>query len=105
MANKIAPCLWFDGQAEEAANFYASVFSDSSGISDSVRNPCAIVPPNGVIAAISGFTWMNWWSPVASANLSIISCVTSTQSDTASLPICVARSWIVIVDTGFPFIA
>ena len=29
MTNKIAPCLWFDGQAEEAANFYASVFPDS----------------------------------------------------------------------------
>ena len=27
---KIAPCLWFDGAAEEAANFYASVFPDSS---------------------------------------------------------------------------
>jgi 2-polyprenyl-6-hydroxyphenyl methylase/3-demethylubiquinone-9 3-methyltransferase len=26
---KIAACLWFDGQAEEAANFYASTFSDS----------------------------------------------------------------------------
>jgi len=25
----IAPCLWFDGQAEEAANFYCSVFKDS----------------------------------------------------------------------------
>ena len=23
---KIAPCLWFDGQAEEAANFYVSTF-------------------------------------------------------------------------------
>jgi len=23
---KITPCLWFDGNAEEAANFYASVF-------------------------------------------------------------------------------
>lgn len=29
MSGKIAPCLWFDGQAEEAANFYASVFPDS----------------------------------------------------------------------------
>jgi 2-polyprenyl-6-hydroxyphenyl methylase/3-demethylubiquinone-9 3-methyltransferase len=29
MSTKIAPCLWFDGQAEEAANFYASVFPDS----------------------------------------------------------------------------
>jgi predicted 3-demethylubiquinone-9 3-methyltransferase (glyoxalase superfamily) len=27
--NKIAPCLWFDDQAEEAANFYCSIFSDS----------------------------------------------------------------------------
>ncbi len=27
---KIAPCLWFDGSAEEAARFYASVFPESS---------------------------------------------------------------------------
>ena len=26
---KITPCLWFDGNAEEAANFYASVLPDS----------------------------------------------------------------------------
>jgi predicted 3-demethylubiquinone-9 3-methyltransferase (glyoxalase superfamily) len=26
---KIAPCLWFDNQAEEAAKFYVSVFKDS----------------------------------------------------------------------------
>jgi predicted 3-demethylubiquinone-9 3-methyltransferase (glyoxalase superfamily) len=25
----ITPCLWFDGEAEEAANFYISVFPDS----------------------------------------------------------------------------
>ena len=25
----ITPCLWFDGNAEEAANFYASLFPDS----------------------------------------------------------------------------
>ena len=29
MANQITPCLWFDNQAEEAANFYTSVFEDS----------------------------------------------------------------------------
>ena len=29
MANHITPCLWFDNQAEEAANFYTSVFEDS----------------------------------------------------------------------------
>ena len=27
--NKISPCLWFDGQAEEAAKFYASIFPNS----------------------------------------------------------------------------
>ena len=27
--NKITPCLWFDGQAEEAANFYVSIFKRS----------------------------------------------------------------------------
>jgi len=30
MSGKITTCLWFDGQAEEAANFYASLFPDSS---------------------------------------------------------------------------
>lgn len=29
MANKITPCLWFDGNAEEAARFYAQTFPDS----------------------------------------------------------------------------
>ena len=27
--SKISPCLWFDGQAEEAARFYVSVFGGS----------------------------------------------------------------------------
>jgi predicted 3-demethylubiquinone-9 3-methyltransferase (glyoxalase superfamily) len=27
--SKITPCLWFDGEAEEAANFYVSLLSDS----------------------------------------------------------------------------
>ncbi|HEU4822278.1 MAG TPA: VOC family protein [Nitrososphaeraceae archaeon] len=26
---KITPCLWFDGKAEEAAKFYVSIFKDS----------------------------------------------------------------------------
>jgi predicted 3-demethylubiquinone-9 3-methyltransferase (glyoxalase superfamily) len=25
----ISPCLWFDGRAEEAAEFYASIFPDA----------------------------------------------------------------------------
>jgi predicted 3-demethylubiquinone-9 3-methyltransferase (glyoxalase superfamily) len=29
VTQRIAPCLWFDHQAEEAANFYVSVFKNS----------------------------------------------------------------------------
>lgn len=27
--SRIAPCLWFNGEAEDAANFYVSIFPDS----------------------------------------------------------------------------
>lgn len=29
MKNKIYPCLWFDGRAKEAAEFYCSIFENS----------------------------------------------------------------------------
>ena len=29
MKSRISPCLWFDGEAEEAAKFYVSVFPNS----------------------------------------------------------------------------
>ena len=29
MINQIHPCLWFNGQAREAAEFYCSIFTDS----------------------------------------------------------------------------
>jgi predicted 3-demethylubiquinone-9 3-methyltransferase (glyoxalase superfamily) len=35
---KVTPCLWFDGQAEEAANFYVSLLPDSR-IDRIVRSP------------------------------------------------------------------
>ncbi len=31
--SKVAPCLWFDGQAEEAAAFYTSIFQNSRIVS------------------------------------------------------------------------
>src|SRR6478735_4432670 len=53
----------------------------------SVRNPWAMVPPNGVAAARSGSTWMNWWSWVTSANWFTWSWVTSNHSPVpSSLP-------------------
>ena len=36
--SKISPCLWFDGEAEEAANFYVSLLPDSR-IRHVQRNP------------------------------------------------------------------
>lgn len=35
MTHTIYPCLWFDGQAKAAAEFYCSVFKNSKIISDS----------------------------------------------------------------------
>jgi len=29
MANQLYPCLWFDGKAKEAADYYCSIFKDS----------------------------------------------------------------------------
>ena len=36
MQTKITPCLWFDDQAEEAANFYVSIFKNAK-ITDVAR--------------------------------------------------------------------
>jgi predicted 3-demethylubiquinone-9 3-methyltransferase (glyoxalase superfamily) len=35
MTKQMYPCLWFDGQAREAADFYTSIFPHSNIISDS----------------------------------------------------------------------
>jgi predicted 3-demethylubiquinone-9 3-methyltransferase (glyoxalase superfamily) len=40
MKTKITPCLWFDTQAEEAANFYIGIFKNSR-ITDLSRYPDA----------------------------------------------------------------
>jgi predicted 3-demethylubiquinone-9 3-methyltransferase (glyoxalase superfamily) len=38
--SKITPCLWFDGRAEEAANFYVSLLPNSH-VDEVVRSPVA----------------------------------------------------------------
>jgi predicted 3-demethylubiquinone-9 3-methyltransferase (glyoxalase superfamily) len=35
MTSQIYPCLWFDGQAKAAADFYCSIFENSKVVSDS----------------------------------------------------------------------
>jgi len=49
----ISPCLWFDGQAEEAARFYTSIFPDSS--IDEVSRSSAETPsgPKGMVLTVS----------------------------------------------------
>jgi predicted 3-demethylubiquinone-9 3-methyltransferase (glyoxalase superfamily) len=46
---KIVPFLWFDDQAEEAANFYVSVFSKrpGAGTSRSGTSPITARPARG----------------------------------------------------------
>ena len=54
-----------------------------AGISESRRNPWAMVEPNGPAAARSPSTWIHWWSSVASAKASI-------------------RSWVIVVHSPTP---
>src|SRR6266478_1655182 len=48
---RISPCLWFDGQAEDAANFYVSIFKDAR--ITAVSRYGEVGPgPNGSVMAI-----------------------------------------------------
>lgn len=49
--NKISPCLWFDGNAEEAANFYLGVFR-SARIKEIMRHTESSPGPAGSVLAV-----------------------------------------------------
>jgi predicted 3-demethylubiquinone-9 3-methyltransferase (glyoxalase superfamily) len=49
---KITPCLWFDTEGEEAANFYTSVFPNSK-IVDVSRSGEAGPRPEGTVMVVS----------------------------------------------------
>lgn len=51
MIQKITPFLWFDNQAEEAMNFYVSIFNDSKVLSISRYGEGAPVPAGTVMTA------------------------------------------------------
>jgi predicted 3-demethylubiquinone-9 3-methyltransferase (glyoxalase superfamily) len=40
MTHKLFPCLWFDGQAKAAAEYYCSVFKNSKIVSE---NPMIVI--------------------------------------------------------------
>jgi len=50
--NEITPCLWFDTEGEEAANFYTSVFPNSR-IVDIARYGAAGPRPEGTVMTVS----------------------------------------------------
>jgi predicted 3-demethylubiquinone-9 3-methyltransferase (glyoxalase superfamily) len=52
MPKKITPCLWYDGKAEEAANFYVTLFPNSR-IDNVVRSPAANPSgPEGMVLVV-----------------------------------------------------
>jgi predicted 3-demethylubiquinone-9 3-methyltransferase (glyoxalase superfamily) len=54
--SKIAPCLWFDHQAEEAADFYVSTFRDcgqESAIGDVLRYGDSGPRPKGTVMTVA----------------------------------------------------
>jgi predicted 3-demethylubiquinone-9 3-methyltransferase (glyoxalase superfamily) len=52
MMQKISPYLWFDSQAEEAANFYTSIFKDSKVV-DIKRYGEAGPGPKGTVMIVT----------------------------------------------------
>jgi len=52
MIQKIKPFLWFDNQAEDAANFYCSIFKDSK-ILKIARYPEGSPAPAGSVMVVS----------------------------------------------------
>lgn len=88
MMQKITPFLWFDNQAEEAMNFYTSVFKDSKVLSISRYGEGAPVPAGTVMTAsflIEGqqFTALNG-GPVFSFTEAIsfvVNCSTQEEVD------------------------
>ena len=54
--SKITPCLWFDGNAEEAANFYVSLLPDSR-VENVTRSPADNPSTRAGAVLMVGFTF------------------------------------------------
>ncbi|MDR5771595.1 VOC family protein [Caballeronia sp. LP006] len=50
--NKISPCLWFDGNAQEAVDFYLSVFKDARIVETMLHNEASPGTPGSVLAIL-----------------------------------------------------
>ena len=76
MNNKLFPCLWFDGQAKAAADFYCGIFKNSKIVSE---NPITVIfELNGLkFMALNGGPEYKF-SP---ANSYVITCDTQEEID------------------------
>ena len=52
MKQKITPFLWFDGQAEQAANFYVSIFKSSKIVTTARYGDAGPGPKGGVMTVV-----------------------------------------------------
>ena len=97
--DKISPCLWFDGQAEEAARFYTSLFPDSSIVS--VDHSAADTPsgPEGSVITVEftlggrSFTGLNGGPDFKFSEVISLSIDCDNQAE-------VDRYWTALIENG-----
>jgi predicted 3-demethylubiquinone-9 3-methyltransferase (glyoxalase superfamily) len=85
---KITPCLWFDGNAEEAVNFYVSTFKNSRVLKTSYYGDAGPMPKGTVLTITfelegQGFMALNG-GPEFTFNEAIslmVSCATQAEVD------------------------
>ena len=88
LKQKITPCLWFDGQAEDAANFYVSTFKNSRITAMSRYGDAGPGPKGSVMTVVfeldgQSFTGLNG-GPMFKFNEAIsmiVNCETQTEVD------------------------
>jgi predicted 3-demethylubiquinone-9 3-methyltransferase (glyoxalase superfamily) len=85
LKQKITPCLWFDGQAEDAANFYVSIFENSRITAVSRYGDAGPGPKGGVMTVAfelggQSFTGLNG-GPTFKFISMIVNCETQTEVD------------------------
>ena len=94
MSERITPFLWFDGQAEQAANFYVGIF-ESSRITGAMRNADGSALTVGFELEGRAYTALNG-GPMFRFNEAVsfvVHCKTQEEID---------RYWSALLDGGSP---
>lgn len=98
---KVTPCLWFDGDAEEAADYYVSVLPDSR-IDRVVRSPAETPSgPAGMVLVVeftlggNGFTALNGGPQFSFTEAISLEIACEDQAE-------VDRLWAALSDGGSP---